>query len=312
MSSMRAIRFLFVLGFISLILGSQSKSFGSPGNTDSSKTIGVLVSNITAYFDQIQSIEYDYSRSSVENGVSTTVHWQEKGSMYRFDWAQKGFANQTETQAYDGKHYQFIKQTNNRLYISQTKSTRFGHGFRLSQDMLLTAPFQWLHPPTPNNLNDLLTVPFLKSVDIASILGLASHVRTVTKNSLECIEITLPGGVDQYTKVPYTYNVYFSVKDNYFPIGWDAVDKDNKLIYHYQVTELGKITPATGIFFLYPKTATLGWFEESGKDTPLGVDTFRITNFFLNSLSDDGFTIDPSTASAIEDLDAKQVIEVPR
>ena len=306
--------FLLFLVLVVLILGPNAQCRGADkDDVDSRKTIEELVSNITAYFDQIQSIEYDYTRSKsiAKTEIAVSVHWKEKGNLFLYDWIQHDSPELTESDAYDGQHYQFIWPSTNNLVVGKKRSPRFGNGRRLVQDLLFTAPFQWLHPPEDKNKADLLTVPFFRSLNVASIVRSSVEMKAVTINSRECVELSLPGAVDYYQRVPYTYKVYFSIKDNYFPIGWDTVDAADKIISQYRITELGKIATASGQFFYYPKTATLGWFGESGSNTTDVVQTFRITNFSLNSLSDDNFTIDPSTANSIQDMDTNMVIMVP-
>jgi hypothetical protein len=122
----------------------------------------------------------------------------------------------------------------------------------------------------------------------------------------------IDSGIDFYTQTESRALVYFSIPDGFYPIGWDLIRiKGQSLIMAYRVEEIGTVDVEKAVW-QYPQKAIRSYYED-GKLSPTSVASITIDEIKVNQKLPEGrFSIDPSCAARVYDLDTKAYIEVPK
>jgi hypothetical protein len=277
-----------------------------------------------------------FSKQSIQDelGKKGTVSFLVSGSKYRIEnrrWINlDGYKFYTLT-AYDGKTFQNFRYYTGQLTI-KTAPIPINHICPRNTDAFL-APFAWfLDGPLENEATDP-SLDRLKSIEQWNqFSGKLLSVSQVNLDGKECIRLDFYDKInpdpnpkanlsaETATKMETRYAVYLSKSDQYYPIGWDRLSMDGVLLSKYRVTDLRTIS-SNGIGFYCPVKTTrylygggFGGGDALGdhSNSPKMTVTTELSSVKINPLPDDSeFTIDPSQARKILDIDHHTWINVP-
>lgn len=160
--------------------------------------------------------------------------------------------------------------------------------------------------------------PSLERIAKVKLDALSSHTKildeTLVIGGRTCNIGETEQGVDTWTGKPVKYRFYYDRTINCFPVGWDKMSAEGKLMTEYRVSEIGVRKGARAAEFRYPiKSTTTYYSQKSGKPTyTYGTHIEDVKIIDNESEINEDFLIDPSMAKYIYDTATKSLIPVPK
>jgi hypothetical protein len=313
----------FSLMGLLLQVGSSAASDQSPNTT-----LETIASSIAAYFSEIRSIQYSVQRTAlIEESLALEAGTESKsdglflydGTKYRIEnrlgigkWARLNRIITNDGFSYRVYHYHF-----DRLVIQDlTKNPHRDSEFPLRYSNPFIMPFEFLsHALLDDDLNEF-SLGELKG--ITSSKGLLSRLISITENKERKLVVAEFRASDEIrTSLPSRYRVYFSIDHNFFPVRWERIADNGRIIFDYSITKLGVFKTDTNPPLFYPEEARWAYFGghhgQEIQSQPFTLADFSINIISLNRpIDEDMFTIDPMIGSTIWDKNSGALISVPR
>ena len=251
----------------------------------------------------------------------TKLRYSASGSMYEYKLETKKITGELMNYqvAFDGA----LKQ----IFVSQL-------GLLSIKTLKENDPDTYVEPLNPFN-NELFQpfIPFPMEIkDGKRVLTRLSHlndermwndlkqrteiIKTTTLNGFECIEADIQGSLFNRPEVK-SFTVYFSLKNQFYPIAWIAKDATENHVLEYYVTQLAEVESSSNkqgkkVKLSYPQKSKQLLFE---KGTLFSTAYKEIKTINLNTMENDDkdvYTIDPAIAKVISDMDTMTNITIPK
>jgi len=259
--------------------------------------------------------EPDFVQAAGDRSETTCNYtFSEQGDkwIYNVDVSGKSGTYISEELAFDGESYAQLFKLDGIFKV--TKKHRLKGDYNLANKTYLFDPIKFIPQEIIQNSNFPLTLAqFASQENWYSLLKRAANVHFLAnQESDKEISFEVPGGLDIHSKKPFTYEVVCSKKYSYYPVTWKMLDAEKHVLAEYTVLTMAQIVDGkNGGAFYYPKSAQIKRYTDEGK--LVGTTNNVISSVSANGkLDDDVFTIDPSQARLIRDMDNQTTIEVPK
>lgn len=290
-----------------------------PENSADVSALSVVAEQLSKYFQRYSTFEFSATQETVipSSGerFTETLSYVGAGQHYKYAYSD-GTPSFTCEMAFNGEYGQSWDKENNMLHLK--KEERMSDG-TASNVLGVLAPFQFL---TTNDLEGNTSARRKFSFPTLTSLGDAEQWRrrvhdgvtaeTISRDGRPLLCVTMPGGVMYGRKFDTTYRVFFDPKRDYLPVEWERASTTGETREVYKVEEFGSVKTNDGGMFTYPKTASRLKYLDDDKahycETIITVSDVRVGEQY----DMDMFTIDPSVASVIHDIDANTYITVPK
>ena len=149
-----------------------------------------------------------------------------------------------------------------------------------------------------------------------NIFNLAKYLGKSEVQGTQCDVIKMPAP-DWFGK-DTSFRVYLTTKPEAYPVKWELQNGEGKTVMRFTVQQFGESPLPGGLSFFYPAVAikeNFGPLTDGGtiSEKPVSTVTYTISNLKVNpDLDEELFTIDAGMAEAIFDVDAKELITVPK
>jgi outer membrane lipoprotein-sorting protein len=268
------------------------------------------------HFSRIQSLSYTARYEAIyPSKLAKRLDIVSKGDLYKFDFKQ--ITNGTEVLqaggSFNGEVLQIINKKKSLLKIKNGWEENLSAVWGMDH---FVRPFDYVPmslAQSPKKHYLVLRVGDYVTADLSvNYLSKLKKLKKEEKSSLgyNCWSFTVVGyifGEEAEIKV------FVSEDHNYYPIAWERFSGqgDERRGFIYEISELGVWKNGKDSIF-YPQKAKLIQYCRGQKE-PCAEGNISISQLEINKIIDDElFTIDPSTASYIVDVDNDKVIVVPR
>jgi hypothetical protein len=318
-----------VFGLLFLILSSLHLKCGDlePSGDSGDKADAVLATFIRLWehnLSKINSISYsatstykvepEFEKQAGDLGDTTcTYSFLAQGDKWVYDVDVKGKSGLLITsrkEAFDGTTIQEFSKRDGLLTLIKSRAKT---EVILATKTYIFNPILFVPQERLQTVNYPLTLSSFKLLaNWESISKRVSDVDFVNiGQETSGISFLIPGGFDPHSKKDFKYKVSLSNTWHDYPISWSMLDEKGNLLEDYSVDKLG-VAPIAGfsIAFQYPLAATRKMYL-NGKLVGSGhavIDSVKINA----NVDPDAFTIDPSEAKLIRDVDAGTTVEVPQ
>jgi hypothetical protein len=299
--------------------------------TNAQQPTGLTVENILLqqrqFFFKVDSLEYVEEKGSLGSGIYQQIIWKELANMYAFTYTNLDKDNNSEkklTVSYDGHTAFECLPIDDLMNIQKQPFTRDNDYLGSLRGPLYAYEFMRTKG-TRIDLEVLTSAIFLRSLLQRATLC-ADYKRVWSGHP--CITVKISGGFNGVLNREVSYIAYFATDLGLYPIAWQAFTNDGHLLASYWVKHFQTIPVpgTTTAFFRYPDIAVFrneGILKLIGYQYPpltppenvslKNVDsTVVFSGMRLNNLTKDDFTLDPSMAGRINDLDSGTYITVPK
>jgi hypothetical protein len=287
------------------------------GQLDSSQIISKILDHIT----QVEYYECQLTKNG-KNGFK-----ENDTPILEYEWKE------SSSGMFYGKRVSVRKSTQNKI----TTLTAFNGEsfFYLSTDGLLTISKKLPDVIDILNTEDYLTNPFAFLIpthkmtsriypNLQRLKKLQENLKDSKIQFIQKSSITLDGricavgeieaGEDTWTGKEIIYRFYCDQALNYYPVAWDKLTKDGKLMTQYRITSIGtqSLLPGNSKIYYSQKASTTYFDLKDGRQTFSYETIITSLNLFKNECQDlDVFMIDPSLEKNIYDEDNQAIIRVP-
>ena len=316
------------------LLGAMLLFFALSSLGVSAQSLEDVLSGLRANFAGVESIHakvtivhvIEKADLDIEPGVEVSVpltrtftFWQ-KGDSFKYEVfnvnqnLQSLVARHAHT---DDQDQYFTPANGGRLNIQKHSANKEW----LAVDDAVLQPYGFLYPADNGglpgyfahmpSLSDLVNPDLWKQLAATNNLAISPS----SNGDILTVFLTISGGIDKpYYSSQYTYEINLSKEKNYFPTGYKKRNKAGNIVQEVSCTKVGSAKNSNGTLFYFPEQLVVKSYNDSGG--LLFTKTSTIEDVSINSISKDDedqlFTIDPSTAKIIFDVDKKVLITVPQ
>ena len=284
----------------------------------------VVFTKIQSGWQPVHNLSYESFSESVLEGdkkvrPSTKLIYSASGLKYEYKLETKKMSGEVIPYqvAFDGEQKQWFTPISGILSFKKLKDhdpdTYVEPLNPFNNELFL--PFISFTPEVKEGKRVLTRLNHLQDAEVWSLIE--KRTKVVGKaviNGLDCVQLEVQGSLIHLPEVK-SFLVSFSIKDDYYPVAWTAKDASGKRVLEYFVDELGKVMfrsldQKKEFVGLYPKKSRQKLYEEGAL---FSVAFGRVDKIKINYLGDeDQFSLDPSIAKVICDLDNKRYIPVPK
>jgi len=317
--------------FICFIVSMIALSNVSFGQESTAATASSIILKQAQYFADVHSVEYTIQSGDEKKGdFFSKVLWKEMGNKYLFDYHLINRPNRQEEKvlvSYDGEHAFDYGQADDVMFIQKAPMSQFNPMISDTVDDGPFFAFRFLAPRRKRGgIGEMYSESTLKSVAERATL---EPGKNRTWGGHPCLAVKISDAYDRTSHKAVDYVVYFATDCALFPIAWEMFSKDGHLDTTFRVKQFKTIPMAGGgehLSFRYPEVAyvrsipIVERFVAKGVPPPVDDETFTegldgilsFPDLKINHLQQSDFTLDPSMARHINDLDSKIDIAVPK
>ena len=286
-----------------------------------------LLESLGDYLTGINSLEYTVTKtdkiidskpaSSVDDSKPNDGFFAYDGGNYRIEnrLGTGAWAQWNRIVAMNGHQYQVLHYDIGRLYIQELSvDPKIPSEFPLRYANPFLEPFEFLSGQL--FANDFSEFKLSEVALPSNIALLARRVLTIHRDEHQII-VDFKASIEARTQLPSFYRVTFSIDNEYYPINWQRVSEDGRILTEYSIVRLDHFVGHDGKTIVYPGAMLISYFG-CGKDKSVSQAPVIQTEYTLHFVSvnkhidDDVFTIDPTLAETIYDNQTKTLISVPK
>jgi hypothetical protein len=303
-------------------------SFGQEATT---ATAASIILKQAQYFADVHSTEYTIQSGDEEKGdFFSKVLWKEMGNRYLFDYHFINRPGKVEVKmlvSYDGEHAFDYQQDDNVMSIQKAPLSQYNP---IIANLIDSGPFLAFRFMVQRDMREGVEEMSSEST-LKSVAGRATLEAGKDRiwGGHPCVAVKVSDGYDRIRHRVVDYVVYFATDCGLFPVAWEMFSKQGHLEMTFRVKQFKTISTAGGVghlSFRYPEVAYVRSIElverfvAKGFPAPVDDETFTegldgilsFPDLRINHLQQSDFTLDPSIAGIIDDLDSKKGIVVPK
>lgn len=315
-------------GFYCLLLISVLRA----ESVDNRETISFdkVSQSLMGHFDEVTALEFDgtleVETAATENGQVQHIHYSTKQDLYAFNVESslikgpKQEAVSVARVAYDGKLYQDLNNSTGKKILSLSKKQQMSVGhLMLATCLHFFEPFHFylgnlspkLESPPNKKTAFFLAMPSVLEMRSSSAwkeLSMNSkYIGSEIKQNHPCTVFFIKTRFDFFLQEGGGFKMFFAKDLNFYPIAYECYDTSNTELATYSVSKVGH-AKSSKKSLLFPEESELRIDGKNGKV----VYQIKVNDVkFNHKIPDDTFSIDPSEAKLISDLDNNTVITVP-